>query len=181
MDTTWFAIDDDGHVAVFDSGEAGAVPVDAYLGEDYHPIEDTVLEAGTPYRYEHDNLIAGPYGQVDAPADPLTATGLPGEVVARMVRFKGRFAECDDLQPAEHWPVEAWGSAWLSSDETTVRCLPGREETYDEEVAELREDLGDDYTFEPAPAPRPRPEPTRPDPVPEAKVQPRPWWKFWTK
>lgn len=27
MDTTWFAVDRDGHVAVFDSGEPGAVPV----------------------------------------------------------------------------------------------------------------------------------------------------------
>lgn len=26
MDTEWFAVDDDGHVAVFDSGEGGAVP-----------------------------------------------------------------------------------------------------------------------------------------------------------
>jgi hypothetical protein len=26
MDTSWFAVDDEGHVAVFDSGEAGAVP-----------------------------------------------------------------------------------------------------------------------------------------------------------
>src|SRR6185295_8980906 len=30
MDTTWFAVDRDGHIAVFDSGEAGAVPRDAY-------------------------------------------------------------------------------------------------------------------------------------------------------
>jgi hypothetical protein len=34
MDTTWFAVDRDGHVAVFGSGEAGAVPVEAFGGEE---------------------------------------------------------------------------------------------------------------------------------------------------
>jgi hypothetical protein len=29
MDTSWFAVDRDGHIAVFDSGEAGAVPIAA--------------------------------------------------------------------------------------------------------------------------------------------------------
>jgi hypothetical protein len=40
MDTTWFAVDRDGRVAAFESGEAGAVPTDAYLGEDYPPLEE---------------------------------------------------------------------------------------------------------------------------------------------
>jgi hypothetical protein len=34
MDTTWFAVDRDGNVAVFVSGEAGAVPQDAYLADE---------------------------------------------------------------------------------------------------------------------------------------------------
>lgn len=42
MDTTWFAIDRDGHVAVFESGEAGCVPQDAYLGEDHGEVTDQV-------------------------------------------------------------------------------------------------------------------------------------------
>ena len=33
MDTCWFAVDRDGHVAIFDSGEAGAVPVEAFAGD----------------------------------------------------------------------------------------------------------------------------------------------------
>jgi hypothetical protein len=33
MDTMWFAVDSDGHVAVFESGEAGAVPIDAFVDE----------------------------------------------------------------------------------------------------------------------------------------------------
>jgi hypothetical protein len=34
MDTCFFAIDRDGHVAIFDTGEAGAVPVNAVAGDD---------------------------------------------------------------------------------------------------------------------------------------------------
>jgi hypothetical protein len=34
MDTDWFAVDPDGHIAMFHSGEAGAVPVDATATED---------------------------------------------------------------------------------------------------------------------------------------------------
>src|SRR5262245_30109333 len=33
MDTTWFAVDSKGHVAIFDSWESGAVPVSALMGE----------------------------------------------------------------------------------------------------------------------------------------------------
>src|SRR5688500_5905944 len=46
MDTIWFAVDRDGHVAVFSSGEAGAVPGDAYLGEDGEGIADDVFGGG---------------------------------------------------------------------------------------------------------------------------------------
>lgn len=34
MDSCWFAIDRDGHVAIFDTGEAGALPAQALSGED---------------------------------------------------------------------------------------------------------------------------------------------------
>jgi hypothetical protein len=40
MDTTWFAIDRDGNLALFDSGEAGAVP------------EETVADQGSPFEDE---------------------------------------------------------------------------------------------------------------------------------
>lgn len=42
MDTTWFAIDSDGQVAVFESGESGCVPVDAYLGEEFGDVTETL-------------------------------------------------------------------------------------------------------------------------------------------
>jgi hypothetical protein len=43
MDTMWFAIDNDGHVAMFKSGEAGAVPEDAHLGDDDYNLYDAIL------------------------------------------------------------------------------------------------------------------------------------------
>jgi hypothetical protein len=44
MDTTWFAVDRDGHVAAFETGEAGAVPAAANVGEDDYAILDEVRE-----------------------------------------------------------------------------------------------------------------------------------------
>jgi hypothetical protein len=38
MDTTWFAVDRDGHVACFDSGESGAVPSRAFAGDEGYEL-----------------------------------------------------------------------------------------------------------------------------------------------
>jgi hypothetical protein len=38
MDTCFFAVDRDGHVAVFDTGEAGAVPADALAGDEAYAV-----------------------------------------------------------------------------------------------------------------------------------------------
>src|SRR4051794_32369176 len=38
MDTCFFAIDREGHVAIFDTGEAGAVPVNALSGDDAYSV-----------------------------------------------------------------------------------------------------------------------------------------------
>lgn len=43
MDTTWFAIDLDGNVAVFDTGESGCVPEAAYV-EDPYELEERIRE-----------------------------------------------------------------------------------------------------------------------------------------
>lgn len=44
MDTAWFAVDREGNVAVFDTGEAGAVPTEAYVGEDAYELQDALRE-----------------------------------------------------------------------------------------------------------------------------------------
>jgi hypothetical protein len=40
MDTAWFAIDNDGNVALFETGESGAVPEEAYVGEEVSTLQD---------------------------------------------------------------------------------------------------------------------------------------------
>ena len=40
MDTCWFAIDRDGHVAYFGTGEAGAVPEEAFIEEPYNVLQE---------------------------------------------------------------------------------------------------------------------------------------------
>jgi hypothetical protein len=42
MDTAWFAIDNDGNVALFETGESGAVPEDAYLADDAYTLQDEI-------------------------------------------------------------------------------------------------------------------------------------------
>ncbi len=44
MDTTWFAVDRDGHVACFESGEAGAVPSGAFAGDEAYELRDRLAQ-----------------------------------------------------------------------------------------------------------------------------------------
>lgn len=252
MDTGWFAVDRDGHVAYFESGEAGAVPTDAFLDDHVETLEqlenvplvealaevrpgthvdyclgtlvmlladgaqppdgavavttshgrgwrvdmpddrckalharggcagcanaslvdDEFVDAGRRglYVYDHDasngNGIAGAYSRTSSPAQPATAAALPAEVTERAVRFDGRFAETIAIQPVEHWPSEAWGASYLASDNRTVAAIPGKEEEYAKEVAEMGDIDG--WTI------------TRPGALPPAQaraVAKRPWWK----
>lgn len=66
MDTMWFAVDRDGRVAAFESGEAGAVPSVAYLGEDYPPVEELPVTGEAirvapvpPWKFETPHLVTG--------------------------------------------------------------------------------------------------------------------------
>jgi hypothetical protein len=252
MDTGWFAVDRDGHVAFFESGEAGAVPTEAFL-DDHHDtleqlaalpevealaevrpgqhvdychgtlvmlladgarppagavaittshgrgwrvdmhddrckalhargdcagcanaglVDDEFVDAGRRglYVYDHDasngNGIAASYSRMSSPATPAAASSLPAEVTARAVHFAGRFAETLAIQPVEHWPSEAWGAAYLASDNHTVAAIPGKEAEYAQEVAEMGD--VDGWII------------TRPGALPPAHVRPaakRPWWK----
>jgi hypothetical protein len=178
METTWFAIDRDGHVAAFDSREAGGVPTAANLGEDYLAVEVVVMDVGMRepaelpddldpedrpgqlawagvYAYAHDFEIAGPYHRTGAPTRALTADRLPAATVARMARFDGRFADQERLQPFEHWPSEAGSALWLASDEITVRCVPGREADFAKEAQALAESLDDPGVIVEPPPPAP--------------------------
>ncbi len=264
MDTTWFAVDRDGRVAAFESGEAGAVPTDAYLGEDAPPLDDLpvtgeavrvapvppwkfeiphtvraefphpaifhlrdegalaaevaagmavrVPSAGSAafrvekpdaalvdrlhaggsclacahffedasdtvaaerglYAYEHvtENWVAGPYRLVAKPSRPARLEELPAEVRENAIRFEGRFEEAGLVHPMQLGPCESWQAAWIDMDAKTVRPVPGREEDYDEEAAELAS--GEEgLVFDPPP---------KPQPAKGERAPRKPWWKLW--
>ena len=106
MDATWFAVDRDGHVGVFDSGEPGAVPkeVDESIGQGDDAVE-TALES----------LPAS--GQ---PTFALSAVFHPGRRSGAMPRPR---------KPPNGWPGKGEGSLLLFRDESVltpeVRALPG--------------------------------------------------------
>jgi len=265
MDTVWFAVDSDGHVAVFDSGEAGAVPTNAYdedhwetlrairesakrngaildfasfqattatphvelwdkrtiypvlmflesvdeirdllAGVDarelastfgkalfvqkaerpllekvhergackgcflhYEPGEDgeaTMGELGL-FEYHHttDNWAAGPYALWRRPAEPLTLDDLPRRVAEAVIQFEGRFTETPVLQPVELWACDAWGDAWVATDLTTVRALPGKDPYNDATKSEVEKFAG--HTLEFKEAWQAKPEAIRPFPA----------------
>lgn len=277
MDTTWFAIDSDGHIAIFESGESGCVPADAYRGEevgdtedqlhalpstgvvhdlaglraiavrdhldpahlyapfdilafvnDLAPPRDLVARVGAEpcaattgaalrfkgteraaledlharglclgcfqiptdergdvaahgaYRYEHtcDNWIAGPYARTTIPAQPIGREALPD--LGKVVRYTGRFAEAQKLQPAELWPCESWEPGWLASDGKTVHPFEGREADYARQVEELREIDTSLVFLDAPPSGPPRSAPRAGEPPKATQLSPRkPWWKFW--
>jgi hypothetical protein len=252
MDTTWFAVDRDGHVAAFESGEAGAVPTEAYLDDAHETLEqlaampeveaiaevrrgehveyclgnlvmllgdgvrppegavavttshgrgwrvtmhddrckaihargdcagcahgalvdDELIDAGSRglFVYDHDasngNGIAGPYRRTSSPARPATAASLPPDVMAHAAHFDGRFVDTASIQPVEHWPSDAWGASFLASDGRTVSAIPGKEDEYATEVAQMGDVAG--WTI------------VRPEELPTARLRAttkRPWWR----
>jgi hypothetical protein len=200
MDTMWFAVDRDGHVAVFESGEAGAVPVEGY-NEDWPPILDELAKAAGGkersdldwsersdelaalglYYYAHDefeNALAGPYDRTGVPDKPMPGDRVPRGLLKEMVSFDGRFAETERLQPVEHWQSEAWSEAWVSLDGKSVKCLPGHEDDYADHFEDLKASFDDqDITFDP---PTSSPKPKRP-PTARVTSSKRRWWEFWKK
>jgi hypothetical protein len=64
MDTEWFAIDADGNVGVFDSGEPGAVPSDAIQDDAYRLLELPVTGEPVFDRAGHVPLLTSPQRQM---------------------------------------------------------------------------------------------------------------------
>jgi len=256
MDTTWFAVDRDGNVGIFESGESGAVPIDALAdeGEQLYqhlrsgawayqpaqealpetlqslhcgvthmrdPLEDVVMFLANPelvsedlragrarevpsaegaavfwsrlslvryealhaggacrhcrndwsfedggenlrlrgslFRFEHltDNWCAGPYTLETQPEQPLKLYQLPPGLQRALshVQFQDlSFREAPLVQPVEQFECEAWSCAWISTDGTEVRAIPGKEDEYEAVYVEWLQDPDDrDYEMRPPP------------------------------
>lgn len=186
MDTAWFGVDEDGNLALFDTGEAGAMPENAVGFGDYdqpvgkHAAGFTAIseavklpedfweeETGGPvFRFSHDtdNVIAGRYVQTYAPPRPARIEEVPVDLREAIAKLPVRFVEKPAVQPAEHLPSQSWGAVWLSADGKVARPFPGRERDAAEEWAQIRE-VYPDAVYE--------------GPSLEALPPKKPWWKFW--
>ena len=140
MDTTWFAVDREGRVAVFDSGEAGAVPTEGYLGEDWGEVEEAVRGHAKPggRRFTRSGLVDGSgnrhltlngqplRGEFVFLVSPALAEGLVKEQGARRLEVdEGAAVTLTDppasLVEALHERSDCEGCAWffdLESDDS---------------------------------------------------------------
>jgi hypothetical protein len=161
QDTEWYAIDQHGHVAVFESGENGHVPEEAqnqYLldelwrfqhpeeGEDaYHDTGELVSHFGVFYfTYGDDFDPIGPYNRAVVPDKPLHVDQLPPQLRKRckQIRFESlAFYRAEYVQPLEFFPCVFWYSdrvAYLCGDGKTVRPIPGQEDAFADFCRELQ-------------------------------------------
>ncbi|HVE41112.1 MAG TPA: hypothetical protein VNM14_14555 [Planctomycetota bacterium] len=177
MDTDWFAVDKCGHVALFRSGESGAVPVEAriLIGPDggdeklgnalFGPLTeemeedddlvypDTAAHGVFEYEHETENWISGPYARHEPPEKPVRLGDLPPQVKEKLKRLEFRslcFQETSKIQPVEHAACASWEGAWLSLDGKQARPMPGMEKEYREIYDNVaKESASDGITWEP--------------------------------
>jgi hypothetical protein len=161
MDTVWYAVDAEGHVAFFHSGEEGCVPVNGVLNDDvvldwlraripgipreFYPEESDFADGGL-FTYGSgdpwDGIVA-PYEQNLAPLNPVHIDQVPPAVrdIFRRLRFDGiSFRDSQVVQPLECWPCDIYvedDTGYLAADGATVRALPGKERHFLEDC-ELR-------------------------------------------
>jgi hypothetical protein len=168
MDTEWFAVDRDGQVALFFTGENGPLPAGAAaadLGEALRALggsaeavealhdsfEDAILEFARLGIHVYDDAsdwFSGPYVRVHRPERPLHVDQLPPQLRAQVkaVRFDDlRFTDKDDLQPCDHTECDAWPSGYLSDDGKTARPLPGQEPEFRQAMERFRQEYPDVY------------------------------------
>ena len=141
MDTSWFAIDEAGRVAVFDSGEDGAVPLAAIsLGGASEPdpeaeqiLEllplghaddswDAIYEAGPFFHYRNgDYGDPGHYVRTDhAPTRAANVASLPQALREKMLRLPVDFTTAATVHLAD-FMADAEAATW---GETTLRGEP---------------------------------------------------------
>lgn len=200
-DTTWFAVDKDGHVGIFETGEAGAMPLICAGGENFDtdPLQRALQVPNTKnewddevpdwsrrlFVYEHgedyENWVAGPYNRQGVPSNPVTIDQLPEPLRAELKQAQMPtvcFAEAATLQPVEHVKCAAWDPAYVTGDGKRIRPIPGFEEEYTQYHGEYLANEGDvpgDVEVEPPANPRPS---TREKTPPAESASKKWWWPF---
>jgi hypothetical protein len=157
MDTDWFAVDRDGRVGYFSSGENGPVPVGQRSDADLEELVVNHLRAaaGQPglsdddwflaqdeayltslgifvFTHPHASEWVEPYARGPGAGRPVHVDQLPPHVrdQCRRVRFPISFAEVEGLQPCEFVECSHWGysAGYVCGDGKTLRAFPGHEE-----------------------------------------------------
>ncbi|HVI01975.1 MAG TPA: hypothetical protein VM869_24850 [Enhygromyxa sp.] len=152
MDTSWFAADEHGRVAVFDSDEHGAVPHAAIslggagdpdpeadeickllaLDEDGY---DAIYESGPFFHYRNGDCgDPGHYERTDhAPAQPVNVAALPGPLRAKMLRLPVDFTTAATLHLADFMTdgeADIWGDSTLRGEPLgSSNFVPGSSST----------------------------------------------------
>src|SRR5262249_43950459 len=174
MDTQWYAVDADGNVAEFATGENGHAPVNyegpSYLGELYaarHPdrldrwpgYEVMAAELGVfLYDYGDPWEPIDAYQRTLAPPRPVHVDQLPPAIRlgCKRIQLPGvQFARDVRVQPIEFFPCDCWGRerrvAYVAVDGVTVRPVPRHEPRFAEFVRRFRAEapeLAASYQFE---------------------------------
>jgi hypothetical protein len=161
MDTSWYAVDADGHVGLFVSSENGHAPDGVeeadYLSELYAARHPEQSDHGGEYRRVAEEIGIFMYDYCDAwdpieayrrwfaPTEPVHVEQLPPAVRrgCKRIQLPGvRFAEADRVQPLEFFPCACWGRearvAYVAADGVTVRPIRGREAQFADFVRQLR-------------------------------------------
>jgi hypothetical protein len=172
MDTAWFAVDSQGFVAMFDSGENGHVPCSMRSADGvwhdiaYHPLwelcfsglqgvyrlADMAQRIGLYYyNYDEEGFDPlEPYVREIQPNVPLHVDQLPPELrqECKRIRFeKVLFVQSERIQPLEYFACTFWYQdnrvAYLTGDGKTVRPLPGMEDYFREFYDQFRQESPD--------------------------------------
>jgi hypothetical protein len=182
MDSVWFAVDADGHVAAFITGEDGHIPSEGNGGYGWEVLEEMEQLTGKPdsdddemdfrctklglfcYDFGWGGELVEPYARTAVPGEPLHVEQLPPTLRQRVSQTAFPaicFLRAEHIQPFESYDdCEGYNTddmtSYLCADGKTVKPIPGAEEFFQEWVKQWREenpDAADRFVFEgPPPA-----------------------------
>ncbi len=182
MDSTWFAVDARGQVGIFETGENGPLP-DCFDPQEVYSTAVLPDAAGTYLGLEEEIALltargfylfdywgpeeagyfpAGLYLRSHQPRQPLHVGQLPPQVrqlVSRLKLTSRDFASDEVIQPLEHTLCQFWPdfTAYLASDQVTIRPCPGREDSFDEFLAAFQKECPAEFARFRFEHPKPRP------------------------
>jgi hypothetical protein len=180
MDSVWFAVDADGHVAAFTTGEDGHIPSEGNGGYGWEVLKEMGTLTNRPpdddddtdtqctklglFLYDFDDFGSDPippYDRYAVPEQPLHVDQLPPELRKRVrqAAFPGVcFHKAECIQPYETYrECDGYRTddlhGYLCADGKTVKPIPGAERYFWEWVKDLGPEATAQFVFECPPVP----------------------------